>query len=154
MMAIGGMDKERTMPDARSILRQKTGRAIISVTPDTMVLEAAHVMNLEHIGALMVMEGDDLVGVFTERDVLTRIVAARRDPAATPVRDVMSTPVICAAPNSTRAELAAIMTQKRVRHLPVADEGRVIGVVSIGDLNRSENREQAETITYMEQYLL
>ena len=140
------------MPNARHILAGK-GRTLISTGPDTTALDAARLMNDHHIGSLVVVSEGRLIGIFTERDVMRRLVAAHRDPASTLVREVMTTPVACATPDTPTAELQATMREKRIRHLPVVEGGRVVGMISIGDLNRVEHEVQERTILYLEQYM-
>ena len=140
------------MSTAQQIIDAKdTG--IVSVKPDATVLEAARIMNAHRIGALVVLVDGKLSGIFTERDVLLRVVAEQRDPASTKVRDVMTKPVACAAPHTLTEELREVFREKRIRHLPVVDTDRVLGMVSIGDVNRVEKRVQDQTIQYLEQYM-
>lgn len=129
------------------------GGAIASLPPQATVLEAAQLMNDRHIGSVLVTEGNQLVGIFTERDVLRRVVAERRDPATTTVADVMTSPVACAAPHTTLDEIRTVMRDKRIRHVPVVNGGGVLGMISLGDLNKAEHDGQVETIRYLEQYM-
>lgn len=115
------------------ILRQK-GREVIAVEPDATVLEAVHRMNEAHTGSVLVLEGGQLVGIFTERDVLRRIAEMRRNVDTTRVREVMSRDPVTVDPSRSVGRTLALMTERRVRHLPVVRDGRVLGVVSIGDL--------------------
>jgi CBS domain-containing protein len=110
-------------------------------------------MNDHHIGALPVLDGDRLAGIFTERDVLKRVVAEGRDPATTQVSDVMSTPVTIAAPNAPLTLLRTLMRDAHIRHIPVVDDGRPIAMMSIGDLNRAQADQQDETIHALEAYV-
>ncbi len=143
------------MPNARDILASKPHPArLISILESASVLEACRRMNEHHVGALVVTDRDDrLAGLFTERDVLTRVVAPERNPASTIVRDVMTTAVIVAATDTRLHELRAIMRDKRVRHIPVMDEGHCLGLISIGDVNAAESEDMALTIRYLEQYI-
>src|SRR5690606_20507381 len=110
-------------------------------------------MNRNRIGALVVVADRQIVGMFTERDVLQRIVAARRDPAGTPVGQVMTQPVTCCSPETSVEEARAVFRNRRIRHLPVVDDDRhVLGLISIGDLNAHDAQSQEETIYYMRQY--
>jgi len=140
------------MPNADQILKRK-GSEVISIEPGATVLDAAQAMNEHHIGSLVVLAQGKLVGIFTERDVMRRVVAEQRDPAKTTVKDVMTHPVACAAPQTAYAELCAVIRDKRIRHLPVVDGDEVVGMISIGDLNRAESSDQAQTIRYLEQYI-
>ena len=140
------------MATLRDILARK-GHEVISVGPADTVLHAANLMNERAIGGLLVLEGDETVGIFTERDVLRRVVAQGRDPAATRVADVMSAPVTSCEPDLSLEDGAALMTERRIRHLPVRDAGRLAGVVTIGDLLAYQVSEQRATIAQMTSYL-
>lgn len=140
------------MATLRDILARK-GHDVISVRPTDSVLHAANLMNERGIGGLLVLEGEDPVGIFTERDVLRRVVAGGRDPAATRVGEVMSAPVTSCEPDLTLEDGAALMTQRRIRHLPVREGGRLSGVVTIGDLLAYQVSEQRATIAQMTSYL-
>ncbi len=129
------------------------GGTIASLPPQAKVLEAAQLMNDRHIGSVLVTEGNQLVGIFTERDVMRRVVADQRDPATTTVADVMTSPVACAAPHTTLDEIRTVMRDKRIRHVPVVNGGAVLGMISLGDLNKAEHDGQVETIRYLEQYM-
>ena len=122
------------MKDSLKTLLKNKGRTVHAVPPETTVLDAVRKMNQERIGALLVMNGDDLVGIFTERDVLTRIVDQGRDPGATRVAEVMTSKPVVVSAAATVNEAMAVVTEKRCRHLPVVDEGRLVGLVSAGDL--------------------
>ena len=122
--------------------------------PEATVLEGAALMNERGLGSVVVLDDKKrLAGIFTERDVLRRVVAEQRDPATTKRADVMTSPVACAAPHTTLDEIRNVMRQRRIRHLPVADRKRVVGMVSIGDLNQAEHEVQEQTIQYLEQYM-
>lgn len=122
--------------------------------PNATALDAANLMNDRRIGSVLVMEGERLLGIFTERDVLRRIVAAKRDPETTSLAEVMTSPIACAMPHTTLEEMRLVIRNRRVRHLPVVDDdGRVLGIVSIGDLNKAEHAVQEQTIHYLEQYI-
>lgn len=140
------------MHTVQAILERK-GFDVAGITEDASVLEAARMMNLRRIGALVVTRGESVVGIITERDVLNRIVARQLAPAHTRVGDVMTTPVAVCAPSSSRADCRAVMKEKRIRHLPVVDEGRLVGIISIGDLIEDEGAEAQETIEYMYEYM-
>ncbi len=140
------------MASIKQILREK-GQAVHSLPPDATVLDAARLMNRKRIGCVMVMEQDRLAGIFTERDVLTRIVATQLDPATTPLHEVMTTAVAVGTPETRLEEVQTLMRDKRIRHLPIVAGSRVVGMISIGDLNRIEQRTQAETIQYLEMFM-
>jgi CBS domain-containing protein len=141
------------MAVVKDILARK-GSAVFTVSPEATVLEAARLMNEHRVGALLVTADDRVVGMFTERDVLRRIVAEDRAPARTPVAEVMTTEVLCCDPQTSLAEARSVMKNRRIRHLPVVEEGnRLLGLISIGDLNAHEARDQEVTIHYLEEYL-
>ncbi len=140
------------MATLRDILEAK-GAEVVALGADEAVLDAARLMNERGIGGVMVTDGDRLAGIFTERDILRRVVGERRDPATTPVREVMTTPVITVLPETTIAECMAIMTGKRVRHLPVEDSGGVCGLVTSGDVLAYQVREHEDTIQYLNSYM-
>lgn len=119
------------------LLRVKPARpTVVAVGPRASVRDATVLMNDHGIGSLLVVEGRRLVGIFTERDVLRRIVAEGRPPDATRVGDVMTTDVVCASPSTSIEEVAELMRRRRVRHVPVVDaDDEVVGLVSIGDIN-------------------
>ena len=106
------------------------------MAPTTTVAEAVAEMNGHRVGSVLVMDGGRLVGIFTERDVLRRIVGAGMDPKRTLVSDVMTTGVITISPEATVEETMVLFTEKRCRHLPVLDAGRLVGTISIGDITR------------------
>lgn len=141
------------MHTVQAILERK-GFDVAGITEDASVLDAARMMNLRRIGALVVTRGDAVVGIVTERDVLNRVVARQLAPAQTRVADVMTSPVAVCSSNASRADCRAVMKDKRIRHLPVVDEGRLVGIVSIGDLIEDDAAEQQETIEYMYEYML
>ena len=141
------------MATAEQLIALKGG-SVASLGPEATVLEAAALMNERGIGSVVVLDDKKrLAGIFTERDVLRRVVAEQRDPATTKLADVMTSPVACAAPHTTLDEIRNVMRQRRIRHLPVADRKRVVGMVSIGDLNKAEHDVQVQTIHYLEQYM-
>jgi CBS domain-containing protein len=149
------------MPIASSLLERKAakrgdgrGPSVATVSPDKTVLEAAKLMNEHRIGATPVLGPDGrIVGMFTERDILTKVVARELAPGEVLVRDVMSSPVIAAGPDATLDELRHVMTTQRIRHIPVVEDGRLLGIISIGDLNVAQVEVMTETITYLEQYM-
>jgi CBS domain-containing protein len=140
------------MATIRDLLARK-GSRVISIRPDATVLEAALLMNESGIGGLVVLDGGTLAGVVTERDMMRRVIAQRRDPAATEVRAVMTSPVVTCAPGTTVEEAAAVMTNRRIRHLPVQEGGRLVGLITIGDLLAFQVAEQQATIQYMSSYI-
>ena len=140
------------MATLRDILSRK-GREVVSVSPADTVLHAANLMNERGIGGLLVLEAGEPVGIFTERDVLRRVVAPGRDPRTTKVAEVMTAPVTTSTPDLPIEECAALMTSRRIRHLPVREAGRLAGVVTIGDILAYQVSEQQATIVQMTNYL-
>ncbi len=140
------------MHTAKDILSSK-GHDVWSVKPTDTVLEALGVMAEHDIGAVLVLDGDRLVGVLSERDYARKVVLAGRSSKDSQVKDVMTPHVICVAPNRSIDECMALMTNKRLRHLPVIDHKRVIGIVSIGDLVKATIDDQQFTITQLQSYI-
>lgn len=145
------------------LLREK-GSTVHTIPVQASVLDAARVMNQYRIGAVVVTGGTDrgrqgeageagVVGIFTERDILMRVVAECRDPATTRVEEVMTPRVLTCTPETSIDELRKVMREKRVRHIPVMDGGKLAGMVSIGDVNAAEEQQLVETITYLEAYI-
>jgi CBS domain-containing protein len=127
-----------------SLLKENEKSKLFSVVPSTPVMDAVRVMNDETIGAVLVLEGQKLVGIFTERDVMVRVVGAKRDPATTLVSEVMTTPVRSVELTSRADNALRLMSDRRYRHLPVLENGQVRGLVSMGDLTRWVIRSQQE----------
>jgi CBS domain-containing protein len=134
------------------LLEQKTER-VEAVAPQTTIAQAVARMNERRIGSLLVMDGDRLVGIFTERDVLTRVVPQQLDPRRTPVGEVMSRNPVTISPTRTVEEAMMAMTDTRHRHLPVVQGGKVVGLVSIGDVTRWMVRDQQRTIEDLTDYV-
>lgn len=141
------------MPTVKDILAIK-GTQVLSIGSDASVLDAALRMNERKLGSLLVQDGEQLVGIITERDILQRLVAQRRDPSQTPVREVMTTELVCCQARTTIAEARGVMKNRRIRHLPVLDDNkRVCGMISIGDLNAYETHDHEVTIHILEEYI-
>ena len=140
------------MATVRDVLKRK-GHDVYHVDPDASVLAALEIMAEHDIGALVVLDNGDLVGIITERDYAQKIVLKGRTSPATAVREIMSTRVICARPLQTVEECMAIMTAKAVRHLPVLEDKKVIGLVSIGDMVKSVIADQKFIIEQLEHYI-
>ena len=136
----------------RDILRRK-GDDVYSVGPLATVIDAVNTMNDHHVGSVLVCEGGDPVGVFSERDVLVRVVAAQRDPRETLVRDVMTTRLYTAAPDDTLLEVMRLMTDRRCRHVPVMEGERLIGLVSIGDLTKASQYNLRQEVRELSSYI-
>jgi CBS domain-containing protein len=143
------------MSTIADVLNRKQGVSLQSARPTDTVLAATKKMNDHGIGALLVMDDDErLSGIFTERDVLRRVVAVELAPSAVKVCDVMTTQVACCTPDTSVVDAQNIFRQNRIRHLPVVSaQGEVLGLVSIGDLNAYHTDHQEVTIHYMHEYL-
>ncbi len=129
------------------------GHDVYSVKPDTAVIDAIRMMAEQHVGALLVMDGKRLAGIVSERDYARKVVLKGRSSDTTPVRDIMSTPVLTIEPDGTVDEAMRLMTERRIRHLPVQRGASVVGVVSIGDLVKSVIEEQQHTIEDLRSYI-
>ena len=140
------------MPTAQDILA-KRHRDVISIAEEATVMEAAKIMRDQRIGSLVVIRTEKVVGIFTERDLLSRVVAGQLDPLETIIKDVMTTPVACCQPTTRLAECRSVMTTKRIRHLPVVKENKLLGLISSGDILALEFGERQQTIEYLHEYL-
>ena len=140
------------MAAVRDILGKK-GSVIIALPPGASVLEAARLMSEQSVGGVLVVEEGKLVGIFTERDVLRRVVAEQRDPATTALRGVMTASVITCTLGTSLEECRAVMTSKRIRHLPVVGADGLCGVVSSGDVLAFQVAEQKGTIEDLHKYV-
>lgn len=140
------------MPKAKDILARKSSE-VATVDHEATVRDAALLMNTHRIGSVVVTHGERVVGIFTERDILQRVVAKDRDPASTKVHEVMSTPMAVCHRETPLVDCRALMTNKRIRHLPVVEDGRLMGIISSGDLLAFEVADQQTTIEYLHDYL-
>ena len=134
------------------ILEQK-GNDVYSIPPQATVYEALDMMAEREVGALPVIDGTDLVGMFSERDYARKVILAGRSSREMKVREIMSSPVISVQPSTTIDECMQHMTDKRCRHLPVVEDGRVVGLVSLGDLVNWIINVQEQTIHELEDYI-
>ena len=141
------------MTAVADILKSKSDNTVHAIAPGDSVLDALQRMAEKRIGALLVMEGETIVGIVTERDYARKIALLGRTSAATLVRDVMTADVMYVRPTQTSQECMALMTENRLRHLPVVEGGQVLGLVSIGDLVNAELAEQRFIIAQMESYI-
>ena len=135
-----------------SILRHK-GASIWSVAPDTTVFDSIKLMSHKNIGALLVMKDNKLEGVFSERDYTRKVVLKGKSSKTTAVEEIISSPVISVTPKETIEECMRLMTENRIRHLPVIDGDRVVGIVSIGDLVNWIISAQHAALNQMEAYI-
>ena len=140
------------MHTVAEILAEKSG-AVIEIDGGETVFEAVKAMVAANVGALLVTDGSDIAGIFTERDYLRRIAVEGRRSRDTLVREVMSSPVICVTPETRVDEGMALMTDQRIRHSPVVEEGALIGMVSIGDLVKFTSQKQSFQIQYLQDYI-
>lgn len=140
------------MKTVQSLLEKK-GSQIWSIGPDASVFEAISLMAEKGIGAVLVMKDGQLCGILSERDYARKVILAGKSSRQTPVRDIMTGSVLCARLEQTVEQCLALMTDKRIRHLPVADDGNVIGLVSIGDLVKEIIAEQQFIIEQLEHYI-
>ncbi len=141
------------MKSAAQILKSKPEQTVETVTPSTSVFDAIKRMAEKNIGALLIMEDANIAGIFTERDYARKIILMGRSSKETPVRDIMTFPVMFVRPDQTNEECMALMTDNRMRHLPVVDQGRLIGIISIGDLVKDIISEQKFIIEQLEHYI-
>jgi CBS domain-containing protein len=140
------------MATARHLLDRK-GRAVFSIGPDEPVLEAIRIMAERHVGALLVMKGEELIGIVSERDYARKVILKGRSSADTPVSQIMSAPVVTVSLSNSVQECMQLMTTRRLRHLPVVEGKKVVGMVSIGDLVKAVMEEQQQTIEQLESYI-
>ena len=140
------------MVRVRYLLALKS-KDIWTIGPEEPVLEAIQMMADKHIGALPVVRGDELIGIVSERDYARKVILLGRSSSDTPVWQIMSSPVITVAPDEAVHRCMEIMTERRIRHLPVVDRGALVGMISIGDLVKAVIEEQQQTITQLERYI-
>ncbi|MGH7993026.1 MAG: CBS domain-containing protein [Limisphaerales bacterium] len=136
-----------------SALLHHKGAELWSIAPEATVFEAIKLMADKNIGSLLVLSGDRLVGVFTERDYTRKIALQGKTSKATQVREILSGKIVSVTPHQTVEECMRLMTENRVRHLPVLESGKIVGVVSIGDLVNWTISAQDAAIAQMEQYI-
>ncbi len=140
------------MKTVAELLKAKTAR-VVKVTPQHSVLDALKILAQENVGALLVMEGERLAGILSERDYTRKVVLKGRSSESTRVEEIMTPGVICVSPRTKARDCMALMTEKSIRHLPVVDEGRVIGMVSIRDIVSDIIADQDFTIEQLEHYI-
>ena len=129
------------------------GSTVWSVSPEAPVLEAIRIMAEKHIGALIVVKDGDLVGIVSERDYARKVILMGRSSAELPVAEIMTSQVTTVGPDDTVHRCMEICTERRIRHLPVVEKGRIVGIVSIGDLVKAVIEEQQQTIDHLERYI-
>ncbi|HSG76016.1 MAG TPA: CBS domain-containing protein [Burkholderiales bacterium] len=141
------------MATVAQILKSKADQVVHKISPTASVFDAVKLMADKNIGAVLVGEGADIAGIFTERDYARKIVLMSKSSKETPVREAMTAQVRYVRPEQTSEECMALMTENRVRHLPVMAEGKLVGLVSIGDLVKDVISEQKFLIEQLEQYI-
>jgi CBS domain-containing protein len=134
-------------------LLDSKGRAVHAIAPGASVIDAIRSMAENHVGALLVMQGQELAGIVSERDYARKVILLGRSSSTTAVREIMSSPVVTLPPDSTVDAAMRLMTERRIRHLPVVAAGKVVGVVSIGDLVKSVIEDQRHTIDDLSSYI-
>ncbi|NUQ68524.1 MAG: CBS domain-containing protein [Phycisphaerales bacterium] len=140
------------MSTVSAILKDK-GEGVVAIEPGASVLDAARRMNEHKIGCLVVTQNASVIGILTERDILTRLVAGEKDASRTRVADIMTKDVLCCAPDTPLLSLRGLMQRSRIRHVPVQEQGRLRGLVSIGDLNAFEADGLNVRIHVLEEYI-
>lgn len=141
------------MTTVKQLLQEK-GYSVWAVSPQAKVLAALKLMANKNVGALVVTQKDKLVGIITERDYARKVVLKGRTSLETPVKDIMTTGVYYVSPETSTQECMALMTKNRIRHLPVIDKERLIGIISIGDIVRSVIAQQKIAIDHLENYIM
>ena len=141
------------MATVADILKSKSDQQVYAVAPTATVYEALRLMADKGIGALLIQEGDEIQGIFTERDYARKIVLMGRSSGETPVQEVMTTSVLFVQPSESTQACMQLMTSKRLRHLPVMEGAQLVGLISIGDLVKEIISEQQFTISQLEHYI-
>ena len=141
------------MRSVQQLLEEKP-QQVLSIQPQAKVFDALMLMAEKDVGALVVLEGEKLVGIFSERDYARKIILFGKTSKDTSVAEIMTAKVVCVRPEQMVDQCMALMTEKRVRHLPVLSEKKVIGIISIGDVVRAMLQDQQHTIAQLEQYIM
>ena len=134
------------------ILQGKEAR-VVTVPQEAPVLEVIRLMAEQHIGSVLVVRGGELIGIATERDYARKVILQGRSSDETPVAQIMSSPVVSVSPHDTAQTCMQMMTHRRIRHLPVIADGRVVGMISIGDLVKAVIEDQQQEIQQLQQYI-
>lgn len=129
------------------------GREILSISPHASVLDAIRLMAEKGVGALVVLDGDALAGIVTERDYARKVILKGRSSETAAVRDIMTTGVTTTAPGESVEHCMSIVTEQRIRHLPVVEDGKLVGIISIGDLVKAVIADQQEAIEHLQHYI-
>jgi CBS domain-containing protein len=141
------------MKNVKELLKSKPAREMVFVKPEDTVLEAIKILAREDIGAAVVIAGDRLAGIFSERDYTRKVILKGRSSESTRVEEIMTANVVCVSPRTKTRDCMALMSEKNIRHLPVVDEGRVVGMVSIRDIVTDIIADQEFTISQLENYI-
>ena len=140
------------MATVRDMLKTK-GFEVWSVTPDASVFDALKLMAEKNIGAVLVMESDNLIGILSERDYARKVILHGKSSAKTPAREIMTERVMCVGPEDSAEQVMALITEKHIRHLPVLEDGELIGLVSIGDVVKATIAQKEFIIEQLEEYV-
>jgi len=141
------------MKTAADVLKAKAHQAVLTIAPTASVFDALRLMAEKNIGALLVLEGEAVAGIISERDYARKIILMARSSRETPVSEIMTTAVMYVRPTQTTEECMVLMTENRLRHLPVMDGGKLLGLISIGDLVKSIISDQKFMIEQLEHYI-
>jgi CBS domain-containing protein len=144
--------EEKTMTTVRHVLQEK-GLDVWFVSPETTVLEASNLMFEKNVGALIIIDGTEVVGIFSERDIARKLAAKGTRSGESKVKDIMTPAVITVSPEQSVDECMALMTDQRVRHLPVIENHKIIGMISIGDVVKAIMSEREQLIRQLESYI-
>ena len=136
-----------------SQILQFKGNEVWTIAPEASVFEALQLMAEKNVGALVVMEDDEVVGIFSERDYARKVILLGRSSKDTPVRAIMTAEVICVRPDQTITTCMAVMTDRHIRHLPILDNGKLVGIISIGDVVKAIIDEQQVMINHLKDYI-
>ena len=141
------------MKNVTELLKSKAQRPMVAVKPEDTVLDAIKLLARENVGAAVVVSGDRLVGIFSERDYTRKVILKGRSSESTRVEEIMTANVVCVSPRAKTRDCMALMSEKNIRHLPVVEEGRVVGMVSIRDIVTDIIADQDFTISQLENYI-
>lgn len=142
------------MATVHDVLDSKPSNRVLTISPAASVLDAVEKMNELKVGALIVMEDGQVLGIFTERDVLHRVVGQMKRPSTTSINEVMTRDVVCVSPETDIDEVSSLMRERRIRHVPVCDPHRgLVGMISIGDVNAFHAGHREATIHYLNEYI-
>ena len=141
------------MPTVADILSKRDARSLASLSPTATVRDALQLMADRNIGSVLIMQGEALLGIFTERDYARKVVLQGRSSANTPVRDIMTAKVVTVRPDDSVDHCMQVVTEHRIRHLPVAEGDAIVGVISIGDLVKAVIEDQKVELDQLQRYI-